>query len=193
MIRDPATGRGGARAFAAFAFLLCAAVAAWAQGQKSAEDYFHAGAERYIAGRHQEAAVEIEEGLRHWPGDPRLQTLAGHLEDMKRQQRRGNDGQEDQGDGEEPREGDDSRDSEGDPGDDDGNPDGRNDEERPPRPDPDPEQREGDDGEPRRPPPGEMSEEEARRLLDSFADDEKEEQRGRRVPLGERPDMEQTW
>jgi outer membrane biosynthesis protein TonB len=54
---------------------------------RSAEDYFHGAAYKYLAGRHQEAAVEVEEGLREHPGDPKLQMLSDVLKQMKDQQR----------------------------------------------------------------------------------------------------------
>ncbi len=163
-----------------------------ARALKGAEDYFHAGAHLYVGGRHQEASVEIEEGLRHWPDDPALRALANHLEDMKDQQRRGDDGQEGEGEpgDQDPRRGDDS--GERDPDDGEGSPDDSDDRDQPPDSEPDGQDRQRPPQE-REPRAGEMSEEEARRLLDSFADDDKQQQRGQRVPLGTRPGMEQTW
>src|SRR5690606_12649665 len=52
---------------------------------RSAEDYYHAAAHQYVAGKIQEASVEAEEGLRLYPGDAKLRMLTAHLRDMKDQ------------------------------------------------------------------------------------------------------------
>jgi Ca-activated chloride channel family protein len=64
---------------------------------KTAEDYLHGGASQYIQGRLQEAALEVEEGLRKYPNDARLKALAGQLKSMKDQQKKDQGGGEGQG------------------------------------------------------------------------------------------------
>ena len=54
---------------------------------KSADDYLHSAAYKYIAGRMQEASVEVDEGLQNHPDDPKLQNLKDLLKQMKDQQR----------------------------------------------------------------------------------------------------------
>jgi len=67
--------------------ILTLAVASGFALGKSAADYFHDAAYKYVAGRHQEASVEADEGLRAYPGDPQLQMLSDLLKQMKDQQR----------------------------------------------------------------------------------------------------------
>jgi hypothetical protein len=151
---------------------------------QSPDDHFHGSSALFVEGKIQEASVEAEEGLRRHPGDPKLRTLAEHLRKMKDEQRGRQDGSRESGDGSENKE-------KGDPGE---QPeDDKSREREPPR--------DGDDGgegdekrdERPAPRPGEMSEEEARRWLDSFADDEKKEQAERRKGVRQRAGMEQTW
>ena len=164
---------------------------------KTADDYFHGAAHRFIEGKIQEASVEAEEGLRLHPGDDRLRRLAAHLEKMKDRQR--NPQGDGQGSGEKnkdksqkPQDGDrdDKEGKESDKGD------GESDNENPGK---QPEPRGDEPGEEEkrdgtgRPLPGRMSEEEAKRLLNSFADDEKKEQAERRRMVRPRPGTEQDW
>jgi Ca-activated chloride channel family protein len=68
-----------------FLLILPAAALAFVKG---AEDYFHAAAGKYVGSRLQEASIEVEEGLRHYPDDPRLKGLAAQLKNMKDQQKK---------------------------------------------------------------------------------------------------------
>lgn len=159
---------------------------------KSSEDYFRLAASQYVAGKLQEASVEAEEGLRAYPDDARLQMLAEHLRKMKDEQS-GRSGQNKQkGDGnQEPPQGDErnqdqqKNESDSDKGD-----------QKSDRPSPNdrPEDRDEDGhGEGERPRPQAMTEEEAKRLLNSFADDEKKEQAERRKVMRSRAGTEQDW
>lgn len=155
---------------------------------RDAADFFHAAAQRYVEGKVPEALLEAEEGLRRHPGDERLQSLARHLREERERQRQ-------EGNGNAPRPDESGERSDGrDPG--------RQDQDKP-QPDRQEPPR-GDDSGPRdeeggnrkpqpAPRPGEMSREDAERLLNSFADDEKQEQAGRRRAVAPAPGMEQTW
>jgi Ca-activated chloride channel homolog len=196
--------RGLVRIFA-LSLILCA-IASLPAHAKSAEDYYHGAAYQYIAGKIQEASVEAEEGLRLHPGDAKLRALAEQLRKMKDQQR-GNSGKGDgKGDNKDKQDGKDAKDQK-DPGDPkdkndpekkgDGDKDGKDDKNTPPKPgENDRDDEAGDkgdrDGE-RQPRPGQMSEEEAKRLLNSFADDEKKEQAERRRVIRQRAGTEQDW
>ena len=172
---------------------------------KTADDYYHGAAYKYFAGRHQEAGVEVAEGLRAHPRDERLQNLAGLLEQMKDQQRQ----DQNQGGGGEPQN---DPDSPPDPGE--NRPqDPQAGQDPPPEGGPDEEEKKkqpgeesasaqdgpdstgkGESAEQSEPPPrpGQMSREDAERLLNSFADDEKKEQRDlRRTP--KRSEVEKDW
>ncbi|MFC1586282.1 hypothetical protein ACFL5V_12110, partial [Fibrobacterota bacterium] len=50
---------------------------------KSADDYYHSGSGMYIEGRRQQAAIEVEEGLRQFPADPKLTMLNDHLKQLQ--------------------------------------------------------------------------------------------------------------
>ncbi len=68
----------------------------WAAG-RSAVDYLHGGAAKYIQGRLQEASVEVEEGLRLFPNDSKLKALAGQLKSLKDQKKQDQSGEGSQG------------------------------------------------------------------------------------------------
>jgi single-stranded DNA-binding protein len=95
------------------AMLLFLALAAggtvWAAG-RSAEDYLHGGGGKYIQGRLQEATVEVEEGLSHYPKDSRLKSLADQLKKMQDQKKKDQGGSGSQG-GENPNQKQDKKDS----------------------------------------------------------------------------------
>lgn len=195
---------GARRAAPLLTALLLAAGISAAFG-KTADDYFHGAAYQYVAGKIQEASVEAEEGLRLHPDDAKLRTLAEHLRKMKDQQR-GNSGK---GDGKDKN--DKNKDDQKKPGDKNGKPDDSDkknkegkdgdrkgdkeqkqpDKPQPPKPGEDPKEKDGEGGKPPR--PGKMNEEEAKRLLNSFADDEKKEQAERRRVLRQRAGTEQDW
>jgi hypothetical protein len=181
------------------AALMLVLAAASVASAKTADDYFHGAAHQYVAGKIQEASVEAEEGLRRHPGDQRLRMLAEQLRKMKDQQR-GNSGQ---GQGKDDKD----KKDQGNPGDkpDDGdkqdpdqkNQDGKDgdkseDKPQPPQGGQDPKDKDTRDGQ-GSPPPGRMSEKEAKRLLNSFADDEKKEQAERRKVIRQRGGTEQDW
>jgi hypothetical protein len=186
-----------ARLLARFAPILLAAGLFPAFG-KSAEDYFHAGSYKYVAGKIQDARVEVEEGLRHYPNDPRLRGLAGQLQDPKDPKKNppGGQGQGKDKDSKgqnksDPKQQEKDKDKDG----------GKKPEDEKKKDGQPPEPREGNgDKNPEKgknplgaPPPGQMSEEEAKRLLNSFADDEKKEQRERQKRLRERMETDQDW
>ena len=203
----PATGRRFAARTSALACLLAAFAFGLASATPpSAEDYYHAASYQYVAGKLQEASVEAEEGLRLYPHDAKLQMLADHLRQMKDQQRgdRGDGADEDdQGDRDK------EQDQQGRNPDDRKNPDDRDredDSEEGDNGNNDADQEQGDaphennrnenrggsrDGNAAQAPA--MSEAEAERLLNSFADDEKKEQAERRKVIRSRAGTEQDW
>lgn len=205
------TLRTGGAPFAAWAVLLLSVGAD--ASPRPADDYYHGAAALYVAGKIQEASVETEEGLRMHPQDAKLRMLAEHLQQMKDQQR----GNPDQGDGtnekdkqQDPQNGNSGSGERSDPRDGDGdgekegekegeNPDDRNGEggnQNQPDRTPSGSGENPDDGEglsPSREQPQAMSEAEAERLLNSFADDEKKEQAERRKVIRSRAGTEQDW
>jgi hypothetical protein len=172
---------------------------------KSADDYYHGAAYRYVEGKIQEATTEAEEGLRLHPDDAKLRALAEQLRKMQDKQKgnSGNDKNPDknqdknqdkgQTDPDKGKNGDDGKQNPNDPNKPgQGNPNDPRDPKQPPpgsgqnpnRPEP-----QGQGG----PQPGKMSEQDAERLLNSFADDEKKEQAERRRVLRPRSGTEQDW
>ena len=63
---------------------------AWAQ---TADDYFHEGAQQYLAEEYDQALQTVNAGLQVDPDNVRLQTLREHLEDLEQQP--GGDGADD--------------------------------------------------------------------------------------------------
>jgi hypothetical protein len=185
-----------------------------AAGAKSADDYLHGGAAKYIQGRLQDAGVEVEEGLREYPDDSRLKALAGQLKNMKNQQKKDQGGQGSQG-GDQNKDKQDKRDSSGQNGQE-GKQDGqdRKDqdkqkqeekkqqpedkdqggaaEDRKPQPEPG---KEGDSSGQAAAPakPGQMSKDEAERLLNSYQDDEKREQKQMQKRNRRPVEVEEDW
>jgi hypothetical protein len=179
------------------AALLSAALPVFA---KSAEDYFHGAAYRYVEGKIQEAAAEADEGLRAYPDDAKLRSLAGQLHKMQDKQKgdSGNDKNKDSKDGKDPdkKKNDPDKPKDGKNGSDpnksgQGKPnDPNNPKEPPPGSGQNPDRpQDGQD----RPQQGKMTEKEAERLLNSFADDEKKEQAERRRVVRPRAGTEQDW
>jgi single-stranded DNA-binding protein len=145
---------------------------------KPADDYFHGGASKYVAGKHQEALIEVEEGLRQHSDDARLQKLAEQIRKMQNQQNP-------QGDKNKKKDPDKKHPDKKDP-----EKDKKQDEKKPdPKDDPKKNGKQPNGA----PPPGQMSEDEAKRLLNSFADDEKKEQRERQKLLRKRLQSDQDW
>lgn len=158
-----------------------------------AADYLHGSAGKYIAGRHQEALVEAEEGVRAFPDDPALKTMVAHLRRLKDQQR------QDQG----------SQGSSGGEQGKDENPEDTKDKEQDQSQKEGPEEKDQEAGQGKESPedkgqdstgsaetpvkPGEMSKEDAERLLNSIQDDEKKEHRQQQKRWRKRPDVEQDW
>jgi single-stranded DNA-binding protein len=179
---------------------------------KIADDYLHGGASMYIQGRIQEASVEVEEGLRSYPNDPKLKALAGQLRKMKDQKKQdqggsdsqGGDGSKENKDKKDPEQGKDGqgqeqkqdqekekqdqkekegKDKEKDKGAGDAG-------EQPPKED----GKQGDStGQAAPVPPGEMSKEEAERLLNSYQDDEKREQKNLQKRYKKPVEVEEDW
>jgi Ca-activated chloride channel family protein len=198
------------------AALLVLILAAGIPAAKSADDYVHGGAAKYIQGRLQEAGVEVEEGLRLHPDDARLKALADQLKKMKDQQKKDQGGQDSPG-GDQNQDKQDKQDSSGQ-----GKQDGKQDEkdkqdeekakeeeakeqekkdkekggqdEQAQQPKPE-EGKEGDSSGQAAAPakPGEMSKEEAERLLNSYQDDEKREQKDMQKRYRKRVETEQDW
>jgi hypothetical protein len=213
--------------------MLILGLAAGLAAAKGVEDYVHGGAALYIQGRLQEASVEVEEGLRKFPGDARLKALAAQLKAMKDQQKQdqgGGEGQggqgsqdkKDQKDSSQNQKGQgkdqDKRDQQKDQGKDPqkrdqdkdkdkgGDKDKQKDEEKAKDKGKD---QGGQDGEPpqEKPgqegdstgkgaapvPPGQMSKEEAERLLNSYQDDEKREQKNMQRRYRKQAEVEEDW
>ena len=170
---------------------------------KSADDYFHNGAYKYVAGKQQEALVEVEEGLGQYPDDKKLQRLDAQLRKMKDQQNpnqnkdgKGDDKKKDPNGKNKP----DPKDQNKDKKDGDKKPDDKRDKQDKDKKDgqpPDPKEGDNKDKQGKNPdgapPPGQMSEDEAKRLLNSFADDEKKEQRERQKLLRKKMESDQDW
>lgn len=179
---------------------------------KSAEDYLHGGAAKYVQGRIQEASVEVEEGLRLFPNDPMLKALGGQLQKMKDQKKqdkggsdsKGGDGNQEKKDKQEPEQGkdgqgkDQKQDPEKDkpeekekPGKDEEKDKGAGEAgDKPPKED----GKQGDStGQAAPVPPGEMSKEEAERLLNSYQDDEKREQKNLQKRYRKPVEVEEDW
>ena len=191
--------------------LLCLA-AALAMG-KTAEDYLHGGASKYIQGRIQEASVEVEEGLRLFPNDSKLKALGGQLRKMKDQKKQEQGGKDSQGgdgskekDKKPPEQGKDGqgKDQQKDQGQDkqqdqEKEKEGKDKEkekgagdagEQPPKED----GKQGDTtGRAAPVPPGQMSKEEAERLLNSYQDDEKREQKNLQKRYRKPVEVEEDW
>jgi len=206
--------------------ILVVALAAGLAAAKGVDEYLHGGASLYIQGRLQEASVEVEEGLRKFPDDPRLKALAAQLKAMKDQQKQdqgGGEGQGGQGSQQKQNKPDSSQNGQGkdqkkdqdkakdqqkqdqqkDQGKDkqDADKDKGKDQDKdkegrqggqPPQAKPG---QEGDStGKGQAPvPPGEMSKEEAERLLNSYQDDEKREQKNMQRRYRKPVEVEEDW
>lgn len=187
---------------------------------KVAEDYLHGGASLYIQGRLQEASVEVEEGLRKYPNDTRLKALADQLKSMKDQQKKDQGGGESQGgqgsqqkqdkqDSSQNRNGQDKqdqskqqkdqqqkdqdKDKQGGDKDKDKDKDQNGQQNGPP-----PQAQQGKEGDSSGKgaapvPPGQMSKEEAERLLNSYQDDEKREQKNMQKRYRKPVEVEEDW
>jgi Ca-activated chloride channel family protein len=200
------------------AFILFLSLAAGVHAAKSVDDYVHGTAAKYIQGRLQEAGVEVEEGLRQYPDDARLKAMAAQLKKMKDQQKKDQGGQDSQG-GDQNKDKQDKPDSSG-QGKQDGKKDDKSDkdkqdeekakeeegkdkERKKDKGDQDqqaqkPKPEEGKDGDssgqaPAPAKPGEMSKEEAERLLNSYQDDEKREQKDMQKRYRKRVEVEEDW
>lgn len=208
---------------------LAVCLAAGPAAAKSVEDYLHGGAARYVQGRLQEASVEVEEGLRKFPDDPRLKALAAQLKSMKDQQKQDQgqgEGQGGQGSQQKQDQKDSSQNPQGqgkdqdkqkqdrqkqdpqqkDQGKDKQGEDGKQDQEK--EKEKEKEKGSGQDGQPQEKsgeqgdstgqgaapvPPGEMSKEDAERLLNSYQDDEKREQKNMQKRYRKPVEVEEDW
>lgn len=180
---------------------------------KTAEDYLHGGASRYIQGRIQEAALEIEEGLRLFPNDPKLKALAGQLKQMKDQKKQdqggsdsqGGDGSKENQDKQDPQQGKDGQGQKQDQDQDKEKQDQKEQEGKDKEKDkgageagdqkpPEDDGKQGDStGQAAPVPPGQMSKEEAERLLNSYQDDEKREQKNLQRRYRKPVEVEEDW
>jgi hypothetical protein len=174
---------------------------------KEAADYFHGAAYKFVTGRHQEASVEAEDGLRQFPGDAKLKALADHIRRMKNQQRQ-DQGSQGQGKSDQGKDDKDQEGKQGDQGQDD-----KQDQKDPqkdqkqgpeddkgkdgqdaPRPESDDKGGKDSTGEAMAPvKPGEMSKEDAERLLNSIQDDEKKEHKQQQRRYRKKIEVEQDW
>jgi Ca-activated chloride channel family protein len=197
--------------------LLASAFLAALPGAKTsggtADDYVHGGAAKYIQGRLQEAGVEVEEGLRHYPNDARLKALSDQLKKMKDQQKKDQGGQDSQG-GDQNQDKKDQKDS-ADQGKD-GKQEGKKDDQKDKGKEKEKDKQEGQDkdkgqgdqeqakpeegkegdstGQAAAPAkPGQMSKEEAERLLNSYQDDEKREQKNLQKRYKKPVEVEEDW
>ena len=172
---------------------------------KSADDYFHGASYRYVEGKIQEASTEAEEGLRAHPDDARLRALADQLRKIQDKQK-GNSGNDkkpedskngkDPGKGNKPGQDDPNKRDDGKKNPSDPNKPGQGNPNDPSNSKPPPGSGQNPDkpgAGPDQQKPGDMSRQEAERLLNSFADDEKKEQAERRRVLRPRSGTEQDW
>lgn len=185
-------------ALALWLSFFAAPMVSFAQGTSNGpESYFHGAASKYIEGRHQEAKLQAEEGLRLFPENADLKRLAEHLnklEEQKQQQQQEGGGRQEQKDASR-----DSTEQEQQPQEEQEQPE----EEQEPEEEPAPEQADADTSSREEPPadtsqaprpqPGEMSEEEAERLLDAYKDEEKEVQEKLQDRRGKSPRVEKDW
>jgi Ca-activated chloride channel family protein len=202
------------------AILLALGLSAGPVAAKGADDYLHGGASLYIQSRLQEASVEVEEGLRKFPNDTRLKALADQLKSMKDQQKQdqgGGEGQGGEGDKQKQNKQDSSQDQKGQ-----GKQDQKQDKQKQDQQqkDQDKDKQGGDkdkdkdqNGQANNPPPqaqpgkegdstgkgaasvppGQMSKEEAERLLNSYQDDEKREQKNMQRRSRKPVEVEEDW
>ncbi len=182
-------------------------VSLWA---KSSEDYFHGAASMYVEGRMQQAKIEVEEGLRQFPEDNKLKALAEQLKKLEDQQKQdnqnqsGGDNQENQ-DNKEKQEQDQNQDSnsqEEDKKEDSKDQDSKEEEKDKQEEESQGEQNQEEEKQPPQdstsqgqapPEQGEMSEEEAKRLLDNYKNDEKEELKNLKKKIGRRGKPVKDW
>ncbi len=69
-------------------FALCCSLPLLSMGQQSgAESAFHAAANQFIAGQQQEALQTVEQGLRRYPNDAKLQALHQKLQQQQQDQK----------------------------------------------------------------------------------------------------------
>ena len=202
--------------------LLALGLSAGLVAAKGADDYLHGGASLYIQSRLQEASVEVEEGLRKFPHDTRLKALADQLKSMKDQQKQdqgGGGGQGGEGDKQKQNKQDSSQDQKG-QGKQDQKQDKQKQDQQ--QKDQDKDKQGGDkdkdkdkdqNGQANNPPPqaqpgkegdstgkgaapvppGQMSKEEAERLLNSYQDDEKREQKNMQRRSRKPVEVEEDW
>lgn len=171
---------------------------------KGAPDYYHGSAHKFVAGRHQEALVQAEEGLSRFPNDEALKGLVAHLRKLKDQQKK-DQGSQGSSQGDEGKQQEDKQD-----GQQGGDKDQENKEKDKPEDEQDEKGKEGEDkgqgqesegkdgqdstGEAMAPvKPGEMSKEDAERLLNSIQDDEKKEHKQQQRRFRKKAEVEQDW
>jgi single-stranded DNA-binding protein len=144
-----------------FLFILCLIFFNLSWAQKAADDFFHTGGALYIEGRMQQAVIEVEDGLRKFPDDPKLKALHDQLKQLEDQQKQDNQPEQEQGEDQEDEQEQEEQDQQ----------------EQETESEPEDEQDTTSSAEEEEPPPEEeMSEEDAKRLLDAYKDDEKEDQ-----------------
>ena len=192
-----------------FLFWLCLSVfAAFRPAMAAtAEDYLHGGAGKYISGRLQEASIEVEEGLRHFPQDAKLNTLASLLKQMKDQQKQDQQGGDSQKNDDQNKQKDKDKnqgkgsDQDKQKGDKDSD---KNKDQEQPKDENDKKDKEEQDQNSKQPPrdssgkagspvkPGQMSKEDAERLLNSYQDDEKKDHQRQGRP-SRKVEVEEDW
>ena len=191
--------------YLSLALFLTATLGTTSAWSKAAEDYFHGAAYKFVAGRMQEASVDVEEGLRLYPNDPALKGLANHLRNLKDQKKKdqgsqgssgGDQGKEDQQKKDDSQGGD--KDQDKDKPEPKADPEKKDDKgkEGQDKAQNEPDSKDGKDssGEAMAPvKPGEMSKEDAERLLNSIQDDEKKEHRQMQRRYRKKVEVEQDW
>lgn len=182
--------------------------------KRSADDYLHGGGGKYIQGRLQEASIDVEEGLREYPQDSRLKSLASQLKKMKDQKKK-DQGSSGSQSGEDPNKKEDKKDSSSQGSKDkkdqekkeqdkakdqkkDEKKDEKKSEEKAEENKPEPGKEDKNKGDssgqaPARAKPGQMSKEEAERLLNSYQDDEKREHQQMQRKQKRSVEVEQDW
>ncbi len=149
---------------------------------KSAEDYFHSGADRYLEDQIDEALALVVEGLGIYENDPKLLALKELLERQQQEQDQNDEDQEE-----------DQDESDRDEADDDEDRDEDREPEDEPDADPDQDPDSEDESEPEPLDPEDITLEDALRLLQSLEEDEQAYRDEMQIILGTPEDVEKDW
>ncbi len=162
-----------------YCLLMTLALSSGITWAKTADDYYHSAAAMYIEGRQQQAGIEVREGLSQYPGDSKLSGLEELLKNLQNQEQQDNQQQQEKNQDEqkEQENQDDQKDEEQKQ-----NQDQQEQEEKEQNEQNDTENEPQDSAaanqsEAEEVPEGEMSEDDAKRLLDAYKEDEKDDQK----------------